>query len=213
MLKHTVHKRDLRPGVGIFGVVFQGDSTFQTSPLATAFEQRLNANQNPNNQEVNSLLQGLLLLQRYKCKEAQAVLKRLADGGHLMHRLHQAQKDIECRARCIVTFLDQRPNAAKPQNVGNSEAGYNDLTNTLNASEADPAKHMVEILQAEGRLHLLFHVVDERKMYDPLVVQCLRAVAKDSLQAYSNGSGAAPCEVRKSGENSHPSKPFLPHLS
>jgi KAP family P-loop domain len=147
--------------------------------LATAIDQRLNANQNPNSQEVNCLMLALVLLRRFKCKQAPAVLKRLADSGHLMHRLHQAQSDIECRARCIATFLEQRPDAAKPQNVGSSDAGYNDFTNTLNSSDADLAKHMVDMLQTDSGLHLLLKIRDERKKYDPLIVQCLRAAADD----------------------------------
>lgn len=161
--------------------------------LAAAFEQRLNASQNPNSNEANSLLHGLSMLRRYKCEQAQAASKRLAEGGHLMHHLHQAKLVVWVQARCIVTFLEQRPGAVKPQSVGNSEAGYTTLTTLLNTDDADLAKHMVEILQAEARLHLLFNVVDERKKLDPLVVRCLRIVA-DSETSEILYTPAAVCE-------------------
>jgi hypothetical protein len=147
--------------------------------LAEAFEQRLNASLNVNSEEANVLLHGLSLLRRYKYDNAKAATKRLADGGHLMHGLHQAQSqnNAECKAWFIVTFLEQQPSAAMPQVVGNSKAGHNTLMTLLNTDDTDLAKHMVEILRAQNNLGLLFTIVLERDQYDPIVLRCHRLVA------------------------------------
>jgi hypothetical protein len=147
--------------------------------LAGAFEQRLNAKQNPKSEEANFLLHGLSLLRRYNCDEANAASKRLADGGHLMNGFHQAQSQnhVECKAWYIITSLEQKPDAAMPQNVGNATAGHNDFMSLLNTDDNDLAKQMVEILRAQGNLGLLFTILSARKQYDPLVVRCLRSMA------------------------------------
>ncbi|MBC8430953.1 MAG: hypothetical protein H8D96_03440 [Desulfobacterales bacterium] len=151
--------------------------------LAIAIEQRLNASQNPNVKEVNRLLKELSLLLQYGCDNAVDVLKRLADGGHLMHLLHLAESEnhIECKAWCIVTFLEHQPGAAATPEVGNSAAGHANLTNLLKTDDAVLAETMVDKLSAHGNLNLLLSIVDERNNYDPLVLRCLRIVVDQEM--------------------------------
>jgi len=144
--------------------------------LPKSFEQRLNAAQNPNAQETVVLLQGLYLLDKLGTA-VQDTLRRLAEGGHLMHALQAGRKDLQCRALCIVAFLEQRPSAAKPQTVGNSDTGYQVLTSAMAASESDLAAAIVKILVSENKNGFLFSVIKARQAYDPLIVLCLRICA------------------------------------
>ncbi len=148
-------------------------------PLFAAIEQRLNAGQSTKSDEVDLLLQGLFLLKQYDNARAVAALKFLADYGHLMHLLHQARSsnDVQCEARLLVAFLEQRPGAEKPQSIGNSDAGYTILGVLLATDDVDVAKRIVEILRAQKRLDLLFEVVDKRGLSDALILRCLCTVA------------------------------------
>ncbi len=147
--------------------------------LAQTFGQRLNAGQNPSNDEAYLILTGLSHLWQYGVATVQSELKRLADEGHLMHGLHQAhsQNHIGCMACYIVMFLEQNPKATKPPSVGNADAGYDSLTTLLNTDDNDLATHIINILGTHNNLDILFTIVDERGSYDPLIIRCLRIVA------------------------------------
>jgi hypothetical protein len=147
--------------------------------LASAFEQRLSASTNPHSAEIVILLKGLSLLRQYRSTKAQDASKRLAEGGHLMHDLFIAHSEgnIECSAWCIVTFLAQQPNAAKPQIIGNADAGYSVLTNQLNLDNAAFADKIIEILHSENNLKLLLRVMKKPEQPAPLIIRCLRTIA------------------------------------
>lgn len=147
--------------------------------LVQTFGQRLNAGKNPSNDEANFILTGLSHLRQYGVATVQSELKRLADEGHLMHGLHQAQAQnhIGAMAGYICMFLEQNPEATKPPSVGNSDAGYESLTTLLNTDDNDLATHIISILSTHNNLDLLFTIVDKRGSYDPLIIRCLRIVA------------------------------------
>jgi hypothetical protein len=150
--------------------------------LARSFEQRLAAEQKVNSEEANFLLQGLSLLRRFNCVSAKDASKRLADGGHLMHGLFlaQSQNNIECKARFIIAFLEQRPDAAMPQIVGNAAGGHSTLMSLLSTDDVDLAQQMLNILRDQNNLEILFSIVAGRNQYDPLVLRCLRTMADDT---------------------------------
>ena len=145
--------------------------------LATAIEQRLVSS--ANSEETNRLLQGLTLLQNYECTKASAVLKAQTDSGYLMHHLFQAQaeKNSDCMALCIVSFLEQQPSAAKPAIVGNSDAGFTTLQSLLKSNDVDLANKIIDILKGQHNLDLLLKIVDAKNQYDPLIIMCLRLLA------------------------------------
>jgi len=150
------------------------------SSLAKSLEQRLGASADPSTAETNLLLQGLSLLDRLRCAQAQDALKRLADDGHLMHRLHQAYSkgDTACLARVLTVFLVQRPAADNtPNPPGSTGEGYNDLSALLGAENQVLAKEMVTILDAEGKISTLLEIIDKRDNYDALIVAALCSVA------------------------------------
>ena len=148
-------------------------------PLARVFGNRVTAH--PPAAEVSLLLRGLGMLRTYGSAEGNVISKRLADAGELMHCLDQAhrQNSVECKAWCVVTFLQQRPEAGKPASVGESESGYNILLGFLNAGDAELGNQIVRVLKGEKELELLLKVVDARNKYDEGVSQCLRIVADE----------------------------------
>jgi hypothetical protein len=150
--------------------------------LATIIQARISADQNPTSIETNFLLQGLSLLKKFGCAQAQISLQLLAANGHLMHRLHQthSENDNVCTARLLTAFLEQRPNAEKPTVIGNSEAGYANLVGLLAADNPDFAKQIVNTLDADNKINMLFDIVDKKGAYDPLIVACLRLIADNN---------------------------------
>ncbi len=155
--------------------------------LVLALEQRLDRGQGVNAEEGALLLRALALLKRYQPSEAQAASDRLP--GHLLHLFYQAQQEdhLACRAWCLVTFLQERPDAKKPRAVGNSDPGHAELEGILAAGAPDLAEKVVGILTDLDETTLLFSVVDARDKYEPFLIECLRLVAdsKDPLRLYS----------------------------
>lgn len=160
--------------------------------LAQEIGLRLNAGLNPPPREAANLLAGLSLLGLYGCDTAQAQMRRLADEGHLMHFLHQAQlqNDVECMAWCVTVFLENHPEAGKPPSIGDSDLGYTKLMDLLNTDNADLATRIVTLLSDGNRLGVLFTVVDGRSHYDPLIVRCLRIVADSDTSENLYAPGA-----------------------
>ena len=155
--------------------------------LLDALERRLN--QNVNAQEGTLLLRTLAVLNLYEPSESEAAYERLSEPGHLLNLLYQAQAEghLACRAWCVVTFLQRRPDARRPSAVGNSEAGYADLEGILSVGVPGLAEKVVGILTDLDDTTLLFSVVDARDEYDPFLIECLRLVAdsKNPLRLYS----------------------------
>lgn len=147
--------------------------------LAAAFEQRLLARQKTQVDQVNRLLQGLSLLRQFNCVHANVVTKRLVDDGHLSYHLHLAQvkEYVESKALCIVTILEQLPDAAVLPPAVNSETDYNDINDLLKTDNIELAKRIIKILKKQNNTKLLFTITDKRKQYDPLIIRCLRLVA------------------------------------
>ena len=157
--------------------------------LLEALEQRLDASQDVNAEEGTLLLRALALLKRYQSSGAQEASKRLSDPGHLLHLFYQAQQEnhIACRAWCLITFLQEQPDAKQPSAVGNSEIGHTGLEEVLVAAEPELAEEVVRILTDLDETKLLFSVVDTRDKYEPFLIECLRLVAdsKTPLRLYS----------------------------
>lgn len=155
--------------------------------LAKAIEKRLDVSQNPNVQSDESLalLKSLTLLGKYNCQEEKAVSKRLANPGHFLHHLNQAQVEgnIECKAMCIAKILLQDPSGTKPSNIGMSDSGYDTFTALMAESKKTLVANLVGFLINENALKILFQVVDARAAYDPLILSCLRLLA-DSKPEY-----------------------------
>ena len=157
--------------------------------LVAAVEQRLDASQGVNAEEGTLLLQALELLRRYQSSEAQTASRRLSDPGHLLHLLYQAQQErhLACRAWCLVTFLQDQPDAKKPRAVGNSEAGHVELMRILSTDDPALAEEVVGILTDRDEARILFSIADARGDYDPFLISCLRQVADSEkyLRLYS----------------------------
>ena len=152
--------------------------------LSKEFEQRMDASQDLEISEAKLLFAGLQLLEQNECTEAKAALKRFADGGHLMHYLHKgdSQNDEDFKSLCFVMFIEQRPEAEKPQNIGNSEAGYDVFDNLLKTDELNFAPKVINLLKGRGNLNLLIEIVEKRGQYDPLILRCLRSLADSDLK-------------------------------
>jgi len=165
-------------GLAAIKVTHRSLTNCDWTSLASTLQERIGANQSPSSTETNVLLQGLSLLRKLGCAQAGSSLDQLAANGHLMHRLNQAhsEKDFACMARLLMSFIEQRPGIEKPSPIGKSEAGYTNLMNLLASNDPEMAKHMVDLLDAEDKVNMLFEIVDNRGSYDPLVVACLRLI-------------------------------------
>ena len=157
--------------------------------LVTALEQRLDAGQGASTAEGTLLLHALALLRRYQSSEAQTATRRLSDPGHLLHLLYQSQQEnhLACRAWCLIAFLQEQPDAKKPREAGNSEAGHAELMRILSEDDPELAEEVVGILTDLDEVRILLSIVDARDDCEPFLISCLRQVAdsKNPLRLYS----------------------------
>ena len=157
--------------------------------LLEALEQRLDASQGVNAEEGILLLRTLALLKRYQPSEAKAASERMSNPGHFLHLFYQAQQEnhLACKAWCLVTFLQERPDVKEPSAVGNSEPGRTELEGILSTGDPALAEEVVRILTDLDETILLFSIVDAREKYEPFLIECLRLVAdsKEPLRLYS----------------------------
>ncbi len=147
--------------------------------LVEDFEERLGTSMSSDSEKATVFLEGLSLLRRFDCDEADVALKRLVDDGDMTHNLYVAhsQKDTKTVARCLIVFLEQRPGAEKPNVAGKSEAGYKILSELLDTDDTVLGKLIVQTLIDEDNLGLLLRVINTREHFDPLIIRCLRIIA------------------------------------
>lgn len=150
----------------------------QWEPLSQSIEQRLQAGRTSNSQEVDFLLHALALLRLDGCSEAEEVVGRLADAGHLMHGLWLArnQGNAGCETWCILSFLSKRPDGGPPRALGNSQQGRQILRNVLNSDEVQRGEQMVEVSGTIGRRGVFLATADQMG-FVPLMTRCLRIAA------------------------------------
>lgn len=158
--------------------------------LAGPLEKRLDAAQGfkISGKELTLLLEAFSLLRRYKSQKAIEASGRICNPGHLLHYFSQAisEADSYCKAYCLVTYLQQTPDAQKPKAIANSEDGHTHLMNLLGKDDADLANNIINILKEEENLSILLNVADKRKQYDPLIVRCLRILASEEPASIYN---------------------------
>jgi len=140
---------------------------------------RLKAGQAATTSEAVVLLKALLELHAHQEEQTEILLKDLVDHGHILHWLHAAvaETNMDWQTHCIVAFLIVRPNGEKTPAVGNSEAGFNNLTDLLAENNEPLARMIVSVLIEYDSIGLLDTVYDARSEVDPLVASCFRIVA------------------------------------
>ena len=87
----------------------------------------------------------------------------LAAEGHYLHHLYQATIDSHPGAvgECMFGFLKAVPDAREPDHVGDSQAGYEQLTQLLQNPDTVPGAvdHFAAIVKETGQLPVVFEIV------------------------------------------------------
>ncbi|MGH8543766.1 MAG: P-loop NTPase fold protein [Gammaproteobacteria bacterium] len=157
-------------------VTGSGPLTCNWKGIAVALRGRLQAGQNVAPKPDNWLLRGLTEIRAFGDTNAASVLKALADEGHLLHHLQRAkaEENPDAVAWSMFCFLRERQEAAKPAQVGDSEAGFAALRAYLGSEDEGLSDKLLTLLEEWDETGVLFRA---RSKYDPLIRMCLRKVA------------------------------------
>ena len=103
-----------------------------------------------------------------------------AANGYYLHHLYQAVSDShsEAIAECMFGFLEAVPNASKPTEVGNSNAGYESLTEFLQNPdvELDVVEHFTARAKETQQLRVVFEMTSGKQHGSPFLREVLRAL-------------------------------------
>jgi hypothetical protein len=159
------------------------------NPIIAAIEVRLDVNNAIQNKDVEILVKALQSIRKFDAPSGQNSLKKLTDGGQLLHWIHQAhaQNQKEFIAWPMLSYLEQSPGVVTDPNVGNSTAGKNSINNILSMDDEQVKSQLMEILLSLGNFKVLFDVLEFRDDYDLFTNKCLLLAIDDRYykQVYS----------------------------
>ena len=103
-----------------------------------------------------------------------------AANGHYLHHLHQAVSDnhAEVIAACMFGFLEFVPDASEPPEVGNSSAGYENLTTILEDPDTvdEVVEHFIADVIDAQQLSIVFGMAAGQQPVPPLLSRAIRFV-------------------------------------
>jgi hypothetical protein len=156
----------------------------------TLVEENFKKKNEQGSSQTTFLLKGLLLLRKLDCNKATESLKELTVSSpkHILYRLNEGLNDSndpadnEFKAIILTTYLEFRPDASEPaekEHEGFSKTGYKNLIDLLDSGNKELAEQMSAILRADGRLKVLFDVIELGGGTYPLIVKCLGLIPSD----------------------------------
>ena len=104
----------------------------------------------------------------------------LATGGHYLHHLYQAasERHPQAVAECMFGFLEAVPDASEPSRFGNSNAGYQKLTQLLQEADRVPGavEYFAGIAKGPEQLPIVFEMTTGDRPVPPFVARVLRTL-------------------------------------
>lgn len=105
-------------------------------------------------------------------------ITEFATGGRYLHYLYHAVNDShpEAVGECMFGFLQAVPDASEPTPFGNSQPGYQYLTQLLANPDMVPraVDAFTEIAKETQQLSVIFEIATAEEVLRPFVVECLR---------------------------------------
>lgn len=131
--------------------------------------------------EICASLQTLWILKDVDPK-VDNMLDQSCQQGHILHHLHQANaiKDKDATAWCIFTYLTKVPAASTSPAFGNSEGGFNYLTQFLNDPDTNKELNLlvINLIEKYSDLQFFFGVIDAAPSAKRWVIECLKETAR-----------------------------------
>lgn len=146
--------------------------------IATKITERLQAADTKSPQVIRAALEALWELHDVDAN-IDAQINNLATQGHLLHHLHHVKADAAASAWCVFMFLLKVPAATQPSQAGNSQEGFNYLTNQIFGKPADHklfTDEFADRLAYTGKFDLLFKILDKASSAKEWVKECLKMV-------------------------------------
>ena len=102
----------------------------------------------------------------------------LATNGYYLHHLHQAVSGnhAEMIAACMFGFLESVPDATEPPEVGNSSAGFENLTTILEAPDTadEVVEHFIANVINAQQLPMVFGIAARQQPVRPFLSRTIR---------------------------------------
>ena len=103
-----------------------------------------------------------------------------ATSGHYLHHLHQAVSENypEAVGECMFGYLEAVPDAREPAQVGNSHAGYQNLSQLLQDPDTLPGavEHFTALAKETKQLPAVFAMTTGERPVPPFVSRVLRTL-------------------------------------
>ena len=103
-----------------------------------------------------------------------------ATSGHYLHHLYEAAAEShpEAVGECMFGYLETVPDASEPTEVGNSEAGYEELTQLLQDPDTLPGavEHFTALAIEANQLSVVFAMTAGERPSPPFVARVLRTL-------------------------------------
>ena len=103
-----------------------------------------------------------------------------ATSGHYLHHLYQAASEShpEAVGECMFGYLEAVPDASQPTQVGNSYAGYENLTQLLQDPDTVPGavEHFTALAKETQQLPVVFEMATGKRPVPPFLAEVLRTL-------------------------------------
>ena len=103
-----------------------------------------------------------------------------AENGHYLHHLHRAvtESHAEAVAKCMFGYLEAVPDGSEPNHVGNSAAGYQNLTELLENPDVVPGtvESFTALAKESQQLSVIFEMAARDGPVHPFVARVLNAL-------------------------------------
>ncbi|MBI5117935.1 hypothetical protein HZA56_15780 [Candidatus Poribacteria bacterium] len=144
--------------------------------VAESVRDRLQASQNAQHAEVESLLETLLELR--DTSKGNECLEALVKEGHIAHHIANVANanDAPTLAQCVYIYMDVAPSMATQKAVGNSGQGYKILNRCQSNPEDELTEELAKLLVQRNRKELILDVNDAAPGARSLVGKTLAAI-------------------------------------
>ena len=165
-----------------FNAVYTAMATKSRSAMTSVAEQvfsRLQSSESFPGDAISHLLRTLRISKMTGLID-QGQYTEFAENGHYLHHLHQAvaESHAEAVAKCMFGYLEAVPDGSEPSNVGNSAAGYQDLTGLLENPDLVPGtvEGFTALAKESQQLSVIFEMATRDGPVHPFVARVLNTL-------------------------------------